>query len=259
MPATYPELKGKVALITGSSRGIGKEYALALGAQGVNVVINYHSSAETAAAVVDAVKQAGGDAIAVQGNVSNVSDIAALFEQAKKHFGKIDIVISNAGVEHFSDLDKTTEDDFDRTFGTNIRAQFFVAQQAYRHVTHNGGRVILTSSISKEMSIPRHSVYASSKGAVEVMVRNMKADFGPLGVTINAVAPGGTMTDMAAQSARDYIPGGKDKTDAEILALIKRMSPLGRPGYAKDISNAVLFLVSDEAGWINGQTIQVSG
>ncbi|KZP01856.1 oxidoreductase [Calocera viscosa TUFC12733] len=258
MPAKY-DLKGKVALVTGASRGIGREYALALGAQGASVVVNYHASAETAKSVVEQVKKAGGDAIAIQGDATSISDIASLFEQAKKHYGKIDIVISNAGVEHFNDLDKTSEAEFDKTYNTNVKGQFFVAQQAYKHVTHNGGRVILTSSISKEMSIPRHSVYASSKGAIEVMVRSMKADFGPLGITINAVAPGGTVTDMAAESAKHYIPGGENLSDEEMLDKMKQFSPLGRAGYPKDIANAVLFLVSDEGGWINGQTIQVAG
>ncbi|KZT55268.1 putative hydroxysteroid dehydrogenase [Calocera cornea HHB12733] len=259
MPAKYSELKGKVALVTGASRGIGKAYALALGAQGASVVINYHSSAAIADSVVEQVKQAGGDAIAIQADSSSVSDIASLFEQAKKHYGKIDIVISNAGVEHFNDLDKTTEAEFDKTYGTNVKGQFFVAQQAYKHITHNGGRVVLTSSISKELSIPRHSVYASSKGAIEIMVRNMKADFGPLGVTINAVAPGGTMTDMAMENTRDYFPDGHDISQEEFMERIRKLSPLGRAGQPNDIANAVLFLVSEEGGWVNGQTIHVTG
>jgi len=258
MPAKY-DLKRKVALVTGASRGIGKEYAMHLGAQGASVVLNYHSSKETADKVVEEIKKAGGDAIAVQGDATSVADIKSLFEQAKQHYGKIDIVISNAGVEHFNDLDKTTEAEFDKTYNTNVRAQFFVAQQAFKYVTHNGGRVILTSSISKEMSIPRHSVYASSKGAIEVMVRSMKADFGPLGITINAVAPGGTMTDMAAETAKDYLPGGENMSNDEVMDKMKNFSPLGRAGYPKDIANAVMFLVSEEGGWINGQTIHVAG
>jgi len=258
MPAKY-DLKGKVAVVTGASRGIGKQYALMLGAQGASVVVNYHSSVEPANAVVAEIKQSGGDAIAVQADATKVPDIAKLFDEAKKHYGKVDIAISNAGVEHFNDLDKTTQEEFDKTFNTNVRAQFFVAQQAFKHVTHKTGRVVLTSSISKEMSIPRHSVYASSKGAIEVMVRSMKADFGPLGITINAVAPGGTMTDMASETAREYLPGDDDLTDEQVLDKMKHFSPLGRAGYPKDIANAVLFLVSEEGGWINGQTVQVAG
>ena len=164
-------LDGKVALITGSSRGMGRQHALHLSSLGASIVVNYASSPDAASAVVKDVEARGQKAIAVRADMSKPSEIAALFDQAVKHFGKLDIVISNSGLEHFGKLEDVTPEEFDRTFAVNTRGQFFVAQQAYKHLV-DGGRLVLLSSVSAQArSVPNHAVYSGSKGAVEAFTR----------------------------------------------------------------------------------------
>lgn len=192
----YPTLAGKVALITGSGRGIGKGMALELATRGASVVINYAKSADKANEVVKEIIKLGSKAIAIKADVSKPDEIFKMFEQAVAHFGKLDIVISNSGTEVWAKEEDVTVEDFDYIFNINCRGQFFVAQQGLKYLGQ-GGRIILMSSIAASMSgIPNHALYAGSKAAIEGFTRSFAVDCGEKGITVNAIAPGGIKTDM---------------------------------------------------------------
>lgn len=189
-------LSGKVALVTGSGRGIGRGIAVELGQRGASVVINYSRSDKPAQEAVAEIEKAGGKAVAIKADISKTPEVTRLFQEAIKHFGHLDIVVSNSGTEVFRAEDKVTEEDYDRVFNLNTRAQFFVAQHAYKHMS-NGGRIILTSSVAATMSgVPNHALYAGSKAAVEGFTRSFAVDCGHKSITVNAIAPGGVKTDM---------------------------------------------------------------
>ncbi|KAL2132798.1 hypothetical protein VTI74DRAFT_3367 [Chaetomium olivicolor] len=252
-------LDGKVALVTGSGRGIGAGIALALGQRGAKVVVNYAHSREPALRVVSQIKAAGSDAIAIQADVSDVSQIARLMDEAIAHFGKLDIVSSNSGVVSFGHLKDVTEEEFDRVFGVNTRGQFFVAREAYKRL-EVGGRIILTSSNTATVKgVPKHAVYSGSKGAVETFVRCMAIDCGDKKITVNAVAPGAIKTDMFVAVAREYIPNGENLTDQQVDECAAWLSPLQRVGTPTDVAKTVCFLASDAAEWVNGKTIGIDG
>jgi 3-oxoacyl-[acyl-carrier protein] reductase len=247
-------LAGKVALITGSGRGIGAGMAIELGSQGASVVINYANSASKAEAVVAQIVAGGSKAIAIQADVSKPAEIATLFDKAVAHFGRLDIVVSNSGTEIFKKEEDVTPEDFDYIFNLNCRAQFFVAQNAYKHVGR-GGRIILMSSVAATMTgIPNHALYAGSKAAVEGFTRSFSVDCGHKGITVNAIAPGGVKTDMFDANAWHYVPGADQSWPAEkIAAGIANFCPLKRIGLPSDIAKAVGLLVSPDAEWINGE------
>ncbi|KAL9113298.1 MAG: hypothetical protein Q9227_002633 [Pyrenula ochraceoflavens] len=225
-------LTGKVALVTGSGRGIGRETALELARRGAKVVVNYANSDKAAEEVVMQIKKLGSDAVAIKANVSNVSEIVHLFDKAVEHFGKLDIVCSNSGVVSFGHLKDVTEEEYDRVFATNTRGQFFVAREAYKHL-EVGGRIILMGSITGQAKgVPKHTVYSASKGAIETFVRCMAIgkrycvtkhdlclmvlDCGDKKITVNCVAPGGIKTDMYQKVCKEYIPNGENLTDEQV-------------------------------------------
>ncbi|KAJ5761811.1 Glucose/ribitol dehydrogenase [Penicillium nucicola] len=252
-------LDGKVALVTGSGRGIGAAIAIQLGRQGAKVVVNYALSAEHAEKVVAEIKSLNSDAIAIQADVRDVSQTAKLFDAAVAHFGQLDIAVSNSGVVSFGHLKDVTEEEFDRVFSLNTRGQFFVAREAYR-VLQEGGRIVLTSSnTSKDFSVPKHSLYSGSKGAIDSFVRVLSKDCGDKKITVNGVAPGGTVTDMFHAVSQHYIPGGEKFTAEERQAMAAHASPLHRNGFPEDIANVVGFLVSKEGEWVNGKVITLDG
>ena len=252
-------LDNKVAIVTGSGRGIGKAIAVHLGRLGAKVVVNYANSAEHAEKVVEEIKSLGSDAIALKADIRQVSQTVKLFDDAVAHFGKLDIAVSNSGVVSFGHLTDVTEEEFDRVFSLNTRGQFFVAREAYRHLD-NGGRIILTSSnTSKDFSVPCHSLYSGSKGAVDSFVRIFSKDCGDKKITVNAVAPGGTVTDMFHEVSHHYIPGGEKFSAEERQKMAAHASPLHRNGWPEDVSNVVGFLASKEGEWINGKVITLDG
>ncbi|KAL4935850.1 hypothetical protein BDV06DRAFT_217118 [Aspergillus oleicola] len=252
-------LDGKVALVTGSGRGIGAAMAIELGRCGAKVVVNYANSRESAEKLVREIQELGTEAVAIQANIRNVPEIVKLMDEAVAHFGSLDIVCSNAGVVSFQHLGDVTEEEFDRVFSLNTRAQFFVAREAYRHL-NNGGRIILMSSnTAKEFSVPKHAIYSGSKGAIESFVRVMAKDCGHKKITVNAVAPGGTVTDMFHDVAQHYIPNGEKYTADQLKEMAAHASPLVRNGYPVDIAKVVCFLASNEAEWVNGKIITVDG
>ncbi|MCJ1362115.1 Arp2/3 complex subunit, actin nucleation center [Acarospora aff. strigata] len=253
-------LDGKVALITGSGRGLGAGIAVELGRRGALVVVNYAKSANAAKKVVAEIEAAGSKAIAVQADVSKVSEVSKLFNETLAHFGRVDIVVSNSGMETFCEEEDVTEEIYDMVFGLNTRAQFFVAQHALRHCA-KGGRVILTSSVAATMSgIRNHALYAGSKAAVEGFTRSFSADCGKKQITVNAIAPGGIKTDMYTDNAWHYVPGADPSWSMEAIDQgLANFSPLKRVGVPEDVSRVVAFLAGPESEWINGQVILLTG
>ena len=246
-------LDGKIALVTGAGRGIGREIAIELGRRGASVVVNYANSAGAANEVVSQIKESGTEAIAVQADISKPADIGKLFETAQSHFGKLDIVVSNAGIEHFGSIEEVTPEDFDRVFHLNTRGQFFVAQKAYTHLTE-GGRLIMTSSISAGVGLRNHAVYAGSKCAIEAFGRCLTKEFGSKKITVNVIAPGGVDTDMAAEAGWQYIPGADQSwTQDKITKYVAARNPLQRTANPTDIARVVAFLASEDGGWMNGE------
>ena len=252
-------LTGKVALVTGSGRGIGKETALELARRGAKVVVNYANSDVAAEDVVKQIKKLGSDAIAVKANVSHVPDIISLFDQIIKHFGKIDIVCSNSGVVSFGHLKDVTEEEYDRVFATNTRGQFFVAREAYKHL-EVGGRIILMGSITGQAKgVPKHTLYSASKGAIETFVRCMAIDCGDKKITVNCVAPGGIKTDMYQKVCKEYIPNGENLTDQQVDEYAATWSPTNRVGMPIDVARVTAFLASQDGEWVNGKVIGIDG
>ena len=247
-------LTSKVALVTGASRGIGAGIALELGARGASVIVNYIKGLDGAQAIVSHIEALGSKAIAIQADVSKVSEITRLFEESKAHFGKIDIVCSNSGMESFDKTEDITEERFDLVFGLNLRAQFFVGQHAYKYC-EPGGRLILMSSIAAGLiSVGNHALYSGSKSAVNGITKSFAKDFGKKGITVNAIAPGGVKSDMFAQVAWKYIPGATGDWPAEkIEAEMANACPLGRCAMPVDVARVVAFLASEDGGWVNGK------
>ncbi len=252
-------LDGKVALVTGSGRGIGAAIANQLGLLGAKVVVNYANSAEHANKVVAQIKASGSDAVAFKADVRDVKQTIKLFDDAVAHYGHLDIAVSNSGVVSFGHLKEVTEEEFDRVFSLNTRGQFFVAREAYRTLNEGGRIIMMSSNTAQTFSVPRHALYSASKGAIDSFVRVLSKDVGDRKITINAVAPGGTVTDMFHATSHHYIPGGEKFTAEERQAMAAQASPLNRNGFPEDVGNVVGFLASKEAEWINGKTITLDG
>lgn len=210
-------LDGKVALVTGAGRGIGAAMAVELGRCGAKVIVNYVKSSGPAGTVVQEIKSLGSDAVAIQADVSQVSQIVRLFDEAVKVFGGLDIVCSNSGVVSFGHLSEVTEEEFDRVFNTNTRGQFFVAREAYKHLNPRGRIIMMSSNTATSFTVPKHSLYSASKGAINTFVRCLAKDCGDKKITVNAVAPGGTVTDMFHETAKDYLPGADKLSMEQIL------------------------------------------
>lgn len=233
--------------------------ALELGRRGAKVIVNYANSTASAEEVVEAIKASGSDAASVKANVAEVSEIEAMFAQAMEKFGKLDIVCSNSGVVSFGHVKDVTPEEFDRVFNINTRGQFFVAREAYKHLSV-GGRLILMGSITGQAKgVPKHAVYSASKGAIETFVRCMAIDFGDKKITVNAVAPGGIKTDMYHAVCREYIPQGDKLDDQGVDEYAAGWSPLHRVGLPIDIARVVCFLASQDGEWINGKVLGIDG
>ncbi|KAL1841151.1 hypothetical protein VTJ49DRAFT_7376 [Mycothermus thermophilus] len=252
-------LEGKVAVVTGAGRGIGREVAIELGRRGARVIVNYANSDDAAEEVVNQIRKNGTDAVRIKANVANVDEIVRMFDEAHMAFGKIDIVFSNSGVVSFGHVKDVTPEEFDRVFNINTRGQFFVAREAYKHL-EVGGRLILMGSITGQAKgVPKHAVYSGSKGAIETFVRCMAIDFGDKKITVNAVAPGGIKTDMYHAVCREYIPNGDKLDDEGVDEYAAGWSPLHRVGLPIDIARCVCFLASQDGEWVNGKVLGIDG
>lgn len=253
-PHPFPTLAGKVALVTGASRGIGAGIALELASRGASIVVNYVKGASAASAICSQIHAMGSRATAIQADVSIVPEITRLFEESVAAFGHIDIVCSNSGMESFDKTEEITEARFDLVFGLNLRAQFFVGQHAYKYC-EPGGRLILMSSIAAGLiGVGDHALYSGSKSAVNGITKSFAKDFGRRGITVNAIAPGGVKSDMFTQVAWKYIPGATGEWSAEkIEGAMAGHCPLGRCAVPEDVARVVAFLAGEDGGWVNGE------
>jgi 3-oxoacyl-[acyl-carrier protein] reductase len=240
-------LQGKVAVVTGASRGIGRTTAERLARDGAAVVVNYATSADEANAVVEGIKAQGGRAFAVQADIARVDHIRRLFSETRECLGRLDILVANAGYSCFKPMEEITEEDFDRTYALNTKGTFFCLQEALRYMVE-GGRIVCVSTIGTVLNVPGGTCYFGSKAAVEQFCRVLAKEVASRGITVNVVSPGFTETtmllaNMGPDARRDLI----------------EMTPLHRLGQPEDIAEAIVFLVGQGARWITRQNIAVDG
>ena len=248
--ASNGKLTGKVAVVTGASKGIGANIAKQLAAAGASVIVNYASSKDGAARVVAEIEAAGGRSAAVQGDVSLKGDIDRLFAQTEATFGKADILVNNAGVYGFGPLETVTEEDFHRHFNLNVLGLLLTTQKAVEHFGDRGGSVINVSSVVAFASIPGSSVYSATKGAVETITRVLAAELGPKKIRVNSLSPG--MIETEGTHTAGFI-------GSEFQSKIESEAPLRRIGQPQDIGPVAVFLASEDSGWVTGEFIRVSG
>lgn len=241
------KLEGRVAIVTGASKGIGAGIALRLAADGASVVVNYARSAEAAEQVVATIRHAGGHAAAVRADISQPAEIKALFDAAATAFGHVDILVNNAGIYEFSDLAGITPDSIDRQFALNVKGLILATQAAAQAFPATGGVVVNISSGVALTPIVQAQVYSATKGAVDNLTRSLALELGPRKIRVVGVAPGLTATE------------GTSAMGEEGTAPFVARTPLGRIGQPADIAAAVAFVVSDDGGWITGETLQVGG
>lgn len=243
------DLNGKVAVVTGASKGIGAAIAKRLSAAGAAVVVNYSSSKEDADRVVADIKASGGRAIAVKGDVAKASDLVRLFAETKKAFDTLDVLVNNAGVYKFGPLAEITEEEFHRQFNINVLGTILTTKEAVKHFGEKGGSVINMSSVASAGEAEA-AIYSGTKGAIDAITRALAAELGPRKVRVNAIAPGEVETEGTHS-------GGIIGSDFE-KAMITRTA-LGRIGQPNDIARVAVFLASDDSGWLTGERLTASG
>jgi 3-oxoacyl-[acyl-carrier protein] reductase len=250
-------LAGKRALVTGGGRGIGAAIVRRLADDGAAVAINYVADAASADALVDELSAAGHRVAAFRADVADAEQTTDLVDRVVGEFGGLDLLVSNAGVEYFGALETITPADFDRVFHINVAGQLFTTQAAAAAMT-TGGRILLTSSVSARIAVYQHTLYAASKAAVSAMVLNLAPELAERGIAINAIAPGGTVTDMAAKHAPSYTPPSLRGVVAP-ENILKSVYALGRRAEPSEIAAIAAFLLSEDASYITGATIDASG
>ena len=241
------KLSGKIALVTGASRGIGRAIAERLSREGASIVVNYVKDSGGAEEVVKGIEAAGGSAVGLQADVAVSEDIQKLFDRSIEHFGRLDILVNNAGIRISKDVVDIEEEEFDRLFAINVKGTFMACQQAARRLS-DGGKIINVSSAVTRMMLPGYSLYAASKGAVDQITRVLAKELGGRNITVNAVSPGPVDTELFRE--------GKSE---ELIQQMAQMAALGRIGQVQDIADAVALLSGDDARWITGQCIHVNG
>ncbi|WCT12451.1 SDR family NAD(P)-dependent oxidoreductase [Mucilaginibacter jinjuensis] len=244
------KLNGKVAVITGASKGIGAGIAKAYAKEGAAVVVNYASSKEGADKVVQEIAAAGGKAIAVQANVDNAADVKRLFEETIKAFGKLDVLVNNAGVYSFAGIEDITEASFHQMFNINVLGSILTAQQAVKLFGNKGGVIINTGSIVSTLDMPTALVYTQTKYAIDGMTRILAKELGPKNIRVNSINPGLIETEGSHSSG--VMAGDVEKWHIS-------QTPLGRVGQPEDIAKVAIFLASDDSYWVTGETIAVAG
>ena len=244
------KLKGKVAVVTGASKGIGASIAKELAAQGASVVVNYASSKAGADKVVDSITKAGGKAVAVHGDVSKAKDAEALVQAAVKQFGRLDVLVNNSGIYEFAPLEAITEDHFHKQFNVNVLGTLLTTQAAARQFGESGGSVINISSVVSRITPPASAVYTGTKGALDAITGVLARELGPRKIRVNSINPGIVETEGTHTA-------GFIGSDFEKSAIAQ--TPLGRVGQPDDIASIAAFLASDDSRWMTGEQLVASG
>ena len=240
-------LENKTAIVTGASRGIGRDIALTLGKLGASVAVNYRAGAQQAKGVCDEIERLGSRAMPVQADMRQTGDIEKLFDAAVSTFGGVDILVNNAGISLYKPVGEMKEDEFDNLFAVNVKGVFFACQQAAKKMADNGSIINISSSVTRLM-MPTYGAYAATKGAVEQITKVLAKELGPKGIRVNAISPGPVDTALFRK--------GKSREQIQALA---GMAAFGRIGTPRDIADAVALLVSEKAGWITGQNLCANG
>jgi len=244
------KLQGKVAVVTGASKGIGAGIARALGAAGAAVVVNYASDKAGAEKAVADIKAKGGQAIAVKADVSKLAEVKRLFDETRKTFGKLDVLVNNAGVYKFAPIEETSEAEYQRQFAINVLGPLLTTREALPLFRSEGGSVINISSIVSRMGIPGSAIYAGTKGALDTITQVLASELGPRKIRVNSINPG--MVETEGAHAVGVIGSDLQKN-------VEASAPLGRIGQPDDVAKVAVFLASDEAGWLTGERISASG
>jgi glucose 1-dehydrogenase len=245
------KLAGKVALVTGSSKGIGRGIATRFAQEGADVVINYNRTPNGAQEVLREVEAAGCRGLIVQADLGNVNEIRKLISTAVEHFGHLDILVNNAGVETHAPFWEVKEEDYDRVLNTNLKGVFFATQAMVQHLmqTKRQGKIVNVSSVHEEIPFPNFAAYCASKGGLKMFTRNLAVELGPLGITINSIAPGAIETPINSKLLND---------PTKLNSLLGQI-PLARLGKPKDVASVAVFLASDDADYVTGSTYYVDG
>jgi 3-oxoacyl-[acyl-carrier protein] reductase len=250
MSTNSNKLAGKVAVVSGASKGIGASIAQYLGAEGAAVVVNYSSSKAGADKVVDAIHAAGGKAIAVQGNVSKQADIERVFAETKAAFGRLDVLVNNAGIYEFVPLGEITEEHFRRLYDVNVLGPLLMTQEALKYFGPEGGSVINISSVVSSYTPPGSAVYSGTKGAVDALTKVLSKELGARKIRVNSINPG--LVETEGTQAIGY-------TEGEMRKQFESQTPLGRIGQPADIAKAAVFLATEDSAWLTGESVVVSG
>jgi 3-oxoacyl-[acyl-carrier protein] reductase len=243
-------LKGKAAVVTGASKGIGASIALHLAAEGAAVVVNYASSKEGADRVVSEITRSGGKAIAVQANIARPADVQRLFAEAKKAFGRLDVLVNNAGIYEFAPLEEVTPEIFHKMFDLNVLGLILASQEAAKLFGSDGGSIVNISSVVSTAAPPNASVYSATKAAVDAVTRSLAKELGPRKIRVNSINPG--MVETEGVHAAGLSSG-------DLRKQVESQTPLGRIGQPQDIGPAAVFLASPDSAWITGETLYISG
>jgi 3-oxoacyl-[acyl-carrier protein] reductase len=250
MSTNNKKLAGKVAVVTGASKGIGASIAKHLAAEGASVVVNYASSKAGADKVVSEITAQGGKAVAVQADVAKRADVERLFAQTKQSFGRLDVLVNNAGAYEFAPLDQITEEHFHKLFNLNVLGLIFATQEAAKLIGPEGGSVINISSIVSTLGVPGATVYSATKGAVDAATRSLAKELGPRQIRVNAINPGMVVTEGFQDSGIG---------ESDMRKQVEAQTPLGRIGQPPDIAAAAVFLAGPDSGWFTGETMVISG
>lgn len=245
-------LEGKVAVVTGASKGIGAEIARKLGEEGASVVVNYSSSKKEADGVVAQIIKNGGKAIAIQADLSKPAEVPKLFTETKKAYGTVDILVNNAGIYEFIPLEEITPEHFYKIFNINVLGLLLATKEAVKIFNSSGGSIINIGSVASTAGLPTSSVYSSTKAAVNTITQVLGKELAPKRIRVNAVNPGMVITEGTEEK-------GITHKESDFRKHMESTTPLGRIGLPKDIAPAVAFLASDESSWITGETLYISG